>query len=83
MLAEAWQNLAETLGRADYAEKARQIHARESSRITAYWKWKQSLRPSYRRYVSFRVGNLLSAFDSAPAPLSSAEREAADSASAR
>lgn len=63
MAARAWGLAAETLNRKDLREKDRQTRMAELTRIYLYRRWRDSLRPAYRPYVSYRVENLLKATD--------------------
>ena len=64
MIARAWRQAGETLDRAEYIRHADKVRAAETKRLRQYKKWKDSLRPAYRSYISYRVEHLIDALDS-------------------
>lgn len=64
MIARAWRLAGEALDREEYIRHAHKVRAAETMRLRQYKKWKESLRPAYRSYVSFRVEHLIDALDS-------------------
>ena len=65
MLADAWEQAASTLNRTERHKRAVSARMQELMRLRAYREWAETLRPTYRRYISFRVQHLIDALEAA------------------
>lgn len=68
MAAESYIRIAETLDRTDLKERGERLHRNRMNALHAIEKYRASLRPQYRKYITYRLDYLLKALHPIPLP---------------